>query len=147
MRAGDFLTFGDIGLTACGPPAEVPEEASANEYSLVLRVDGPGLSLLLPGDVEEVGEEMLMLSSFELDCDLLKVPHHGGFSHTSEEFFERIDPEIAVISVGEENPYGHPARATVDALERMGCMVYRTDQRGDIVIHVVEGGYRVECER
>jgi len=147
MRAGDYLTYDDIVITACGPPAEIPYEVSANEYSLVLRVDGPGFSLLCTGDVEEEGEQMLASSSYDLDCDLLKVPHHGGFSHNNEAFFNLVDPEIAVICVGRENTYGHPAQATLNALHRMGCAVYRTDQRGDIVIDVVEGGYRVECER
>jgi competence protein ComEC len=113
----------------------------------VLRVEGAGFSLLLTGDVEEEGEEMLMSSAGELESDILKIPHHGGFSEENDEFFSRVDPGIAVISVGAENPYGHPARDTIEALERRGCAVYRTDQCGDIVIRVVQGGYEVECER
>ena len=147
MRAGDSLSLGEIRLTACGPPQVVPDEASINEYALVLRADGPGFSMLLTGDVEEEGEAMLMDSVRDLGCDILKVPHHGGFCESNEDFFTRVDPEIAVISVGEDNPYGHPSRATVEALERRGCSVYRTDKCGDIVVRVVEGGYRVECER
>ncbi len=147
MRAGDRLTVGEITLSAAGPPRELPEGISVNESTLVLRAEGPGFSLLLPGDVEEEGEGMLCEYAGELECDILKVPHHGGFSERSEDFFARVDPEIAVISVGERNPYGHPAQDTLNALSRMGCSVYRTDQRGDIVIRVVEGGYRVQCER
>ena len=147
MRAGDCLSFEGLRLSAFGPPADVPEGVSANEYSLVLRVDAFGFSLLLPGDVEEEGEELLLRSPYELDCDLIKVPHHGGFSQSNEEFFSLVEPDIAVICVGRDNSYGHPAQVTVDALERMGCVVYRTDQRGDIVIHVMEGGYKIACER
>ena len=147
MRAGDRLTVGEITLSAAGPPRELPEGISVNESTLVLRAEGPGFSLLLPGDVEEEGEGMLCEYAGELECDILKVPHHGGFSERSEDFFARVDPEIAVISVGERNPYGQPAQDTLNALSRMGCSVYRTDQRGDIVIRVVEGGYRVQCER
>ena len=147
MRAGDSLAFEGLQLTSFGPPAELPPEGSANECSLVVRADVGGFSLLLPGDVEEEGEGMLMRGPYDLRCDLLKVPHHGGFSHNNEEFFSQVDPDIAVICVGRENSYGHPARATVDALERRGCAVYRTDQRGDIVIHVMEGGCEVVCER
>ena len=147
MRAGDRLDLEDLQLTAYGPPQDIPEGASINEYSLVLRAEGAGFSLLLSGDVEEEGEGMLMDCAVELDSDILKVPHHGGFSDSNEEFFSCVNPEIAVISVGDENPYGHPSRATIAALERGGCAVYRTDERGDIVIHVVQGGYRVEYER
>jgi competence protein ComEC len=147
MRAGDHLRLDDLTLAAYGPPRVVPEAASTNEYSLVLRAEGAGFSLLLTGDVEEEGENMLMDSAVSLESDILKVPHHGGFCEENEEFFYHIDPEIAVVSVGEDNPYGHPSWATLEALEQRGCAVYRTDQCGDIVIHVVQGGYRVERER
>jgi competence protein ComEC len=147
MRAGDHLQLGEIGLSAYSPPQEVPEGASTNEYSLVIRAEGPGFSLLLTGDIEEEGEEMLMSCAEDLACDILKVPHHGGFSEENEAFFAMVDPSIAVISVGAENPFGHPASATVETLRHEGCSVYRTDQCGDIVIRVVEGGYRVDYER
>ncbi|MEW6552931.1 MAG: DNA internalization-related competence protein ComEC/Rec2 [Actinomycetota bacterium] len=147
MRAGDRLDLGETRLVACWPPQELAEGASVNEYSLVLRVSGPGYSLLLSGDIGGEGQELMLEGEEEMDCDILKVPHHGGFSPQNEELFSRVDPEIAVVSVGADNPYGHPARATITALQRSGCAVYRTDERGDIVIRVVRGGYRVECER
>lgn len=147
MRDGDCLRLGELKMTAQGPPVDAPEGEALNEYSLVLRVEGPGFSMLLTGDVEEEGEGMLMQCPEDLRCDILKVPHHGGFSETNDDFFSLVDPKIAVISVGEDNPYGHPSRATIDSLRRGGCSLYRTDLSGDIVIHVVEGGYRVECER
>jgi competence protein ComEC len=147
MRAGDSLSLSELRLSAYAPPQELPEDAESNEYSLVLRADGPGFSLLLAGDVGEEGEDMLLGSMTDLGCDILKVPHHGGFCEYNEEFFSRVDPGIAVISVGEDNHFGHPARGTIEALERMGCAVYRTDEGGDIVVHVVQGGYRVESEK
>ncbi len=147
MRAGDSIALGEMTLKACSPPREIPEGASVNEYSLVLRADAPGFSMLLAGDVGEEGERMLLENADDLRCDILKVPHHGGFCAESEEFFSRVDPAIAVISVGAENPYGHPSSETIGDLRRIGCAVYRTDRHGDIVIRVVQGGYRVECER
>lgn len=147
MRAGDLLVLGELTLRACSPPREVPQEASVNEYSLVLRADGPGFSMLLTGDVGEEGVDMLLQEAGDLQCDILKVPHHGGFCPENGKLFSRADPAIAVISVGAENNYGHPSRATIADLQRGGCAVYRTDQCGDIVIRVVQGGYRVECER
>ena len=64
-----------------------------NEYSLVMRAEGPGFSMLLTGDVEEEGEEMLMGCAEDLACDILKVPHHGGFCEENEEFISMVDPE------------------------------------------------------
>jgi competence protein ComEC len=147
MRAGDCLGCGEIELSACWPPQDLPPGASVNEYSLVLCATGPGFSLFLPGDIGGEGEEMMLERAEELECDIIKVPHHGGFSPGNDELFSRVDPDIAVVSVGADNPYGHPARTTLAALEQRGCVVYRTDERGDIVIQVVQGGYRVECER
>jgi len=147
MRAGDRLELGDVSLTALGPPAQVPADADSNEYSLVLRAMGPGFSLLLPGDVEEEGQRMLAGCADKLDCDILKVPHHGGYSESGDAFFAMISPRIGVISVGDDNPYGHPSEETIASLQACGCTVYRTDQHGDIVIRVAEGGYEVECGR
>ncbi len=147
MRVGDVLALEELSLVAHGPPREVPEDASVNDYSLVLRAAGPGFSMLLTGDIAELGQEMLLEGEEDIACDILKVPHHGGYCEESGRLFLRADPGIAVISVGENNPYGHPARDTLALLERMGCAVYRTDMHGDIVIRVVQGGYRVECDR
>ncbi len=147
MREGDVFTLGGMNLRALGPPAETPaEEVPANERSLVLKASMPGLEVLFAGDVEELGQEMLMRNPRLLKSDVLKVPHHGGFAATGADFFALVDPEVAVVSVGEGNPYGHPAPATLRDLERTGCAVYRTDRRGDIFVTVGGGGYRVECE-
>jgi len=147
MRRGQSLSIGELELEALAPTSEVCGELPTNDSSLVLRVEGPGLSLLLTGDVEEAGEALLLRNPSEIRCDILKVPHHGGFCEENEEFFEIIDPELAVICVGNDNSYGHPSRSTIAALERLGCGVYRTDNCGDIVVRVMDGGYRIECER
>lgn len=147
MREGDMVFLGGMTLRALGPPEGMHDGVSTNERSLVLRASAPGLTALFPGDVEELGQEALMRNARFLESDVLKVPHHGGYAATGAEFFALVDPDVAVVSVGEGNPYGHPARATLEALERAGCAVYRTDQHGDIFVGVRDGGYRVECER
>ncbi|MBC7229498.1 MAG: ComEC/Rec2 family competence protein [Actinobacteria bacterium] len=147
MRRGDRLSLGGMTLQALGPGGDMPPELPANERSLVLRVSTPGLSVLFAGDVEENGEEALMRDAASLKSDVLKVPHHGGYARTGADFFALVDPRVAVVSVGEDNPYGHPAPGTLEDLRRTGCAVYRTDRSGDILVRVGDGGYRVECER
>ncbi|OFW60904.1 MAG: hypothetical protein A2W01_12040 [Candidatus Solincola sediminis] len=147
MRSGDSLKVGEIEFEALGPPQEVPEGSPVNDYALVIRAEGPGFSLLLTGDVEEEGQELLLGDPDSLDTDILKVPHHGGFSQGAEEFFAAITPEIAVISVGKDNSYGHPSTRTLSSLERCCPSIYRTDLNGDVVIEVRQGGYQVECEQ
>lgn len=147
MRRGRNLSLGELELQALAPPLEVSDDAPTNDSSLVIRLEGPGISILLTGDVEEAGEEALLRYPKELHGDILKVPHHGGFCEENEEFFKMVEPKVAVVCVGRDNTYGHPSESTVAALERAGCSVYRTDLCGDIVVHVVEGGYKVECEK
>jgi competence protein ComEC len=81
----------------------------------------------------------------QLQSTVLKVPHHGSCSSTTQAFLDAVDPEIAVISVGADNRFGHPCD---EVLERLGSLpVYRTDEQG--AIEIVSDGtqMRVEVER
>ena len=65
---------------------------------------------------------------------ILKVPHHGSKYSSSEAFLKSVDCDIAIISAGENNLYGHPHKETLERLEEAGCKVYRTDKDGAIII-------------
>jgi competence protein ComEC len=147
MRGGDELQVGDIHLKALAPPQDIPTDGATNEYSLVLKADIRGTTLLFPGDVEEVGQEALLQEPELLNADILKVPHHGGFASTGEEFFAAARSSIAVISVGEDNSYGHPSNRTLDGLARCGSKTYRTDLDGDVVIESEARGFKVTCAK
>lgn len=146
MKDGDALELGSLKIDALAPSPTGMEELPLNDRSLAVMVEINGLRLLLPGDVEEAGQEYLMRDR-SLSCDLLKVPHHGGFAEGEEDFLELLRPEVAIISVGADNPYGHPSRLILQTLRKLGCAVYRTDLSGDIVVHVGKGGFRVETSR
>ncbi|MDI6874200.1 ComEC/Rec2 family competence protein [Candidatus Solincola sp.] len=146
MKRGDRFEVGDVKLEALGPDPACGPELAANDRSLVLRMEAGGRSFLFPGDVEEEGMDGLLREPLP-PCDLLKVPHHGGYAAGWEEFLLALRPRLAVISVGAGNSYGHPSPRTLRALRAQGCAVYRTDLGGDIVIRVVEGGFRVETSR
>ena len=66
--------------------------------------------------------------------NVLKVAHHGSDTSSSESFLEQIKPQIAMISVGKGNSYGHPAQTTLNKLSNIGCKVYRTDEVGTILL-------------
>lgn len=103
-----------------------------NEASLVLRLTMGDVSFLLPGDLDENGEQALIRSGADLSADVLKVGHHGSRSSTSPAFVAAVDPLIDVISVGASNRFGHPAE---DVLSRLtGDLVLRTDEHGDVRI-------------
>lgn len=151
VSEGTVIELAEMRLQVMAPPSKGEEGLALNDRSLVMKISLPGLEAVMPGDVEEAGEENLLRENApgSVSCDLLKVPHHGGYAETGEDFFRLLRPAVAVISVGADNPYGHPASGTLEALRRLGCNVYRTDECGDIVIRVDgEGrGYWVECER
>jgi competence protein ComEC len=113
-------------------PEQRPRGQPLNDASVVLRVTMGGLSFLLTGDISEEGEAALVRTGVHLDSVVLKVAHHGSRTSTSEAFLSRATPNIDVISVAGDNPYGHP---TNDVLDRLaGDIILRTDAHGDITL-------------
>ena len=107
-----------------------------NNYSVVMRLDFGETSIMLTGDAEEQVEEQLleMYGTDMLDCDILKVGHHGSDSSSTSEFLAAVTPEFALISCGEGNSYGHPHAVTVTNLTAIGADIYRTDELGSIIL-------------
>ena len=90
-------------------------------------------SALFTGDIDFLTEEDLVNSGKDLSADVLKVAHHGGNTSTSELFLKKVNPSWAVISVGKDNPHGHPHSETLNNLARHNVTVYRTDLFGTII--------------
>jgi competence protein ComEC len=105
----------------------------SNDTSIVSKLIFGNSSFLFTGDIYKDVEESLALTHFNLNSKILKIAHHGSKTSSSEKFLEKVSPEIAVISVG-ENKYGHPHRETLETLKRYGIRVLRTDLNGDIKI-------------
>jgi competence protein ComEC len=109
------------------------EFEDSNNTSIVSKLIFGNSSFLFTGDIYKDVEESLALTSFDLNSKILKVAHHGSKTSSSEKFLERVSPEIAVISVG-ENEYGHPDKEVLEILEKYGIKTLRTDLEGDIKI-------------
>lgn len=103
-----------------------------NDWSAACMVTYDITKFLFTGDMEETAEQDLV---GDISANVLKVGHHGSDTATSEEFLERVDPDYAIISVGEGNSYGHPHEQTLDRLKEHKCEVYRTDESGTIVAY------------
>ncbi len=100
----------------------------------MLSVRTGGVRLLLAGDVEPaVQRELLRRPGGAPHVDVLKVPHHGS-AYQEGEWVRRVAPRVALVSVGADNGYGHPAPRTLDALRATGALVERTDQHGDLAV-------------
>ncbi|PIY79985.1 MAG: hypothetical protein COY80_05255 [Candidatus Pacebacteria bacterium CG_4_10_14_0_8_um_filter_42_14] len=113
-------------------------DGGANDWSIVLYLSFQQFSALFTGDLEAKGELALLSAGLLSDVDLLKVAHHGSKSSTTDDFLRVIRPEISVVSVGENNTYGHPAPQTMDLLQEMGSLILRTDVLGSV--HIVSDG-------
>lgn len=133
LSSGDFINIEDNINLAVLAPSYIQEENNLN--SIVFRLDYKNKSFLFTGDAE-ANNELNIINSYELnDIDFLKVGHHGSSSSTTSEFVEEVSPDVAVISCGYKNQYGHPHKSTLDTLEKNNVLTYRTDILGNIVFY------------
>jgi competence protein ComEC len=107
---------------------------SDNESGLCVLFQTENCAILITGDRNGFGERMLMRSIEIPELDVLVVGHHGAGDSACEELLSAATPEYAIISVGEDNFYGHPAEETLDRLRAFGCIIYRTDLHGTVII-------------
>ncbi len=105
----------------------------------MLVADVRGVRILLTGDLEPPGQDALAETLAGLDVDVLKVPHHGS-RYQDLEVLESVDAEYALVSVGADNDYGHPAPDVIAALETSGAEVARTDEDGDVLVVLDDDG-------
>ncbi|HEY0952034.1 ComEC/Rec2 family competence protein, partial [Nocardioides sp.] len=135
---GATRRVGAVSFQVLWPPADSPtvgpgDGSTANEASVVLLVEVGGLRLLLSGDVEPEGQAALARALPGLRVDVLKVPHHGS-RYQDEDWLLSLGARAALVSVGADNDYGHPAASTLDPLTDAGIRVLRTDRDGDIAV-------------
>ena len=129
-QAGDTFSLGSATVKVLGP---INNNADPNNMSIVLRVVYGQTSFLFSGDAEREEEQDILNAGYALQSTVLKVGHHGSDSSTSYPFLREVMPTYSVISVGEENPYGHPTENTLSRLRDADVKVYRTDMQGDII--------------
>lgn len=122
------FSLGEAELTVYAP---VGAEES-NNTGLALRAECGDFSVLVTGDMDSETELLLAREKALPPTDVLVVGHHGSKNSTSEEFLQRIQPDIALISAGEGNRYGHPSPETLKRLRSASCAIRRTDRSGTV---------------
>lgn len=143
LEPGDSIELGAAVLTALAPLKEYDE---SNDSSLVLRLECQGFTALFCGDIEKKAEADLIESGQDLSAHLLKVAHHGSKTSTSSAFVEAVQPQIAVICVGNDRnelPREEPLRT----LEEAGAEIYRTDTDGDVLLTFDGETVQIKTER
>ena len=126
-KTGDKFT---VGNAECEVMSIRNDKDDYNNCSIVIKMDFNNVSYLFTGDAEESVES----SRKWPHIDVLKVGHHGSNTSSSKKFLEQIKPEVALISVGQGNTYGHPTQATLKRLSNIGAKIYRTDENGTILL-------------
>ena len=136
VHPGDELDVDGVAIEFLAPDsAWTASLADPNEASTIALVRFGSVRFLLVGDAEQAEEGWLLdHARDELHADVLKVGHHGSSTSSGEEFLAAVHPAVAIISVGADNPYGHPSADVLAALNRVGARVVRTDQLGTIVV-------------
>ena len=105
-----------------------------NNWSIVTRIQFGNTSFLFTGDAEDLSENEMRRAGANLQADVLKVAHHGSYSSTSVDFLRAVAPRYAVITVAADNDYGHPHQITLNKLVNFGVEVFRTDEKGTVII-------------
>ncbi|MFH0847704.1 MAG: DNA internalization-related competence protein ComEC/Rec2 [Chloroflexota bacterium] len=131
-QAGQRAIIGDMALEILNPMAT--ENGIEDDASVLLRLSKGKISFLLTGDISSEREHELVMARQNLKSTVLKVAHHGSAKSTSREFLAVASPCVAVISVGADNEYGHPAGASLERLEERISPenIYRTDEQGTV---------------
>lgn len=135
-EVGKTYSVGEASFRILAPSANMLAGDEANNYSIVIRLVYKDTSFMFTGDAhtESEAEILKTFSASELKCNVLKVGHHGSSSSTSQEFLDAVDPDIALISLGAGNSYGHPHKETLAKLNSSEITVLRTDELGTVVL-------------
>ncbi|MFA6226634.1 MAG: lamin tail domain-containing protein [Methanoregula sp.] len=115
-----------------------------NTNSIMLRISYGTINFLFTGDAGGEAETALVKSGYALDAQILKVGHHGSMYSSSPAFIARVHPETAFISLGQDNPYGHPHKQAIDTLTQASATIYRTDRNGTILVRSDGTSYAVK---
>ena len=134
--AGDTLSVDGVRLIFLHPGRVVPEsDEASNAYSLVFRLEYGNFRMLFTGDAPgQIEDRLCDEDSDAVRAQILKVSHHGSGASTSRHFLSSVQPQLAVISVGRRNLYGHPSPRVLLRLAARGIPARRTDREGTVVI-------------
>lgn len=143
LAPGDRVRAGDASVTVLHPPLDWPAEP-VNDASLVLKLEWPGMNVLLAGDVEANGEEALL--DRPVQAAVLKVPHHGSATSSTPPFVDAVAPRLAVVSGSDRRSRGMH-QAVLNRYRDRGILLVRTDIHGGVTLRVHDGKLLAESER
>ena len=140
---GMNFDVGDFEITVLAAYSDDEE----NNRSIFAMAQIEGRKFLFTGDAETEVEKQLVEEGLNLECDVLKVGHHGSNTSSSKVFLDKVKPKNAVISVGIDNSYGHPHNEVINRFKSMNTEIFRTDKSGSLTFYVKDGKISVKMEK
>ena len=135
VHAGDRLVSGDVEIVARHPTVEDWERQKVrNDDSIVLELRWREVSVVLTGDIGKAVERTVASAIPPARLRIIKVPHHGSLTSSTPAFLNALRPQIAVVSAGRSNHFGHPVPEVLDRYRSVGAEVFRTDQDGAVMV-------------
>ena len=135
VHAGDRLVSGDVEIVARHPTVEDWERQKVrNDDSIVLELRWREVSVVLTGDIGKAVERTVASAIPPARLRIIKVPHHGSLTSSTPAFLNAVRPQIAVVSAGRSNHFGHPVPEVLDRYRSVGAEVFRTDQDGAVMV-------------
>ena len=144
-RQGNIYQFGEVTMKVLNPTNSLYSDT--NNCSVVVELQYGEIKFLLPGDAAQTAELSMVHDKQLSRCQILKVGHHGSSHSTTKELLRAVKPEVAFISCGKKNPFGHPAKEAVERITAVNCEYYRTDEQGNIRVETNGKIYRVILEK
>lgn len=150
LSAGDVMQVGEVRLAVAGPERLSDKGGNDDSLCIVGTVAANGRApwtFLLTGDAEQEPVGRAVRAARLGAIDVVKVGHHGSQGALSPQLLEALSPSVALISVGEDNSYGHPHASTLQLLEQASVPVFRTDLSGDVTASFAPSGIEVRVQR
>ena len=139
LKAGDRFVIDEIQVHVLWPQESRAD--NKNDDSLVMMIHIENTRILIPGDItKRVERKLLEHYGSMLNADILVVPHHGSKTSSSLEFIQAVNPFLALISSGADNPYGHPHIEVLERYQSQDIQVLHTVSEGSIVLHIFDKG-------
>ena len=148
LQPADRVSFADVELVVRHPPfPEWERQRVRNDDSAVVEILYGGVSFVFTGDIGREVEATIAPSFGPAPIRILKVPHHGSATSSSQAFLDTLRPDIAVISAGRGNPFGHPVPGVLERYRHIGAAIYRTDKDGAVTVETDGTTVRVTAFR
>ncbi len=146
VHAGESVQIDGVTLRVLYPLEDMTDQQPENTHSstIVSKVTYGATSFLLTGDLEAEDEQKMLEHERDLlSSTVLKVPHHGSHNASTDDFLSVVSPKVALVSVGQDNKFGHPHADTLERLRQHDIQILRTDQQGTITCR--SNGITVDC--